>query len=142
LFAEDENSFMKRWANKIVDSSIGEMGVISSKLGQFFKYILSKKSEWITGQDQNMPGTRELEDITEGLLGIAEMATRGDEDLMETKTSKQIEREQEQDERAIKRLIRGSLSLGGRGYQNVYDWGELIYDTATKEEESGIDADL
>lgn len=139
IFVDDENTFVKRFLNKIADASIGEMGMISSKVGQFIHYVLSKKSDKILGHEQNMPGTRELEDIATSLISMSEFAFRADEDLSNLKTEKQRVAEREKDEEMVRRLVRGSLALGGRGYQNIYDWGELIYDTATKEEKSIFD---
>jgi hypothetical protein len=138
LFAEDENTFVTRFANKFANASIGEMGIISSKIGQAIQYIASQESKLVTGNEQNMPGTRELEDIGRGLIDVGKMIARGEEDFGAIKTNAQIEKEKESDRKAIQRLIRGSLSLGGKGYQNVYDIGNFAYKTATKEEKSEL----
>ena len=122
-------SFLKKFFNRRIDSSIGESGIIASKVGSSIKYIASKDWKVITGREQTLPGIGEMHDVGGALIDLGKMAIREDEDLDYIKTDAQLKKEREQTERMMKRLIRGSLSMSGKGYQNIYDLGSIVYES-------------
>jgi hypothetical protein len=121
-YEDDERSFFKRWGDKYIDTSIGEIGPMASAAASEIKYLVSRVNEDVKGRKFDPLVTKTLENLGSDLTVLAKTMKKDDEILLEDDLQERNKKRAE----AVEGLIRNAAILSGRGEYHFYDYFKAV----------------